>query len=466
MKFKEKIIERVRDTVIRNQMIDPGDRIVVAVSGGPDSVCLLDIFSKLREEFHIELIVAHLNHGLRGKDSDQDERFVKNLSRKMGIVCHTKKIELYRIRNKRSIEEAARDERYTFLFDVLRDTNAKKIATAHHMDDQAETFFINLLRGSGPKGLSGIPERSDDGKIIRPLLGLRRYEILKYLKDLNLLYRVDESNFDKRYLRNAIRHELMPMLLKIQPQIIEHIHTLSKILKEEDRFLDELISSKMSFSSHEKDKKITVSINEILTLPEALKARAIRILIGRISTLKRLTHIHIENIVRMLHSPNPQKEIHLPDGMVAKKRYNELILEKKKAEHSPPSFIYHIPEDGIYHIKEASCMLKFEVSKIDPPLKLKDEDKYTAFISEDKARYPLIVRNFRKGDKFRPLGLEGTKKIKDLFIDLKIPKEQRYLIPLVIHKNKIIWVCGIRISEEFKITDNTEKILKITFSKT
>lgn len=465
MEFKEKIIERVRDMIIRNRLIDPVDRIVVAVSGGPDSVCLLDILSKLREDLHIELIVAHLNHGLRGSDSDQDERFVKDLSEKAGVPCHTKKIELYKIRDGRSIEEAARDERYGFLYDVLKDTNAQKIATAHHMDDQAETFFINLLRGSGPKGLSGIPERSDDGKIIRPLLELRRYEILRYLKDLNLPYRVDKSNLDKRYLRNTIRHELMPMLLKIQPQIVEHIHTLSKILKEEDRFLDELVGSKISFSCHEKDKKISIQRNTILTLPEALKPRAIRFLIGQISTLKRLSHIHVEKIVEMLQSPNPQKEIHLPNGVVAKKRYNELILERNKTEQPLPSFTYQIPEDGIYHIKEASCMLKFEVSGMEQPLKLKNEDKNTAFISADKARYPLIVRNFRKGDRFSPLGLKGTKKLKDLFIDLKIPKEQRYLIPLVIHKDKIIWVCGIRISEEFKITDDTKRILKITYSK-
>ncbi|MDP6180938.1 MAG: tRNA lysidine(34) synthetase TilS, partial [Desulfatiglandales bacterium] len=230
-------IKKVKETLSRYGMIDPGDLVIVAVSGGPDSVCLLDILHELKAELAVRLVVAHYNHGLRGGEDESETRFVRHLASAMNFPFETENASFFIEGKTASLEERARNARYEFLERLKGKLHAQKIAMGHHLNDQAETVLMRLLRGSGPSGLAGIPPKRDD-TIIRPLIELKREEIDSYVKRRELSYRVDRSNFDTRYLRNKIRLELLPLLLEYQPQFVEHLGQLAVILREDDKYLE------------------------------------------------------------------------------------------------------------------------------------------------------------------------------------------------------------------------------------
>lgn len=456
-------INKVRETISKCAMIDPGDLLIVAVSGGADSVCLLDILHELKDEFRIKLMVAHYDHGLRQSEDESETQFVDRLAASMVLPFETEKGSLLKAGSTASIEEKAREARYRFLERLRARFNAQKIATGHSLNDQAETVLMRFLRGSGPTGLAGIPPIRDD-VIIRPLIEVKREEIESYLKARELTYVTDSSNFETRYLRNKIRLELLPLLLEYQPRLVEHLGQLSTILRDENDYLEKEAHDWVKKEAELKSKgEISIPVSSFIKLPPPVRNRVTRRLLMKIrKNLRRIDQHHIKSVYKLALNRNPQSMINLPDGLKVKKTYDRLAFavgEKPK----PRDFSYSLEGPGKFFLERISRSISLVEMKGGVDLKRGDSTR-TAYLDADKLLYPLIVRNFRPGDRFVPLGMEGHKKIKDFFIDLKIPSGTRSLIPILMSQGTPVWVCGYRIDERFKVTPETRKVLEVTLN--
>jgi tRNA(Ile)-lysidine synthase len=457
----KKALNKVRATISRYNMIQPGDLVVVAVSGGPDSVCLLHILHELKDELAAHLFVAHFDHGLRPAEDDWETAFVRGLAGSLKLPFETAKARLLAKKAPGSTEEAARNARYAFLERVRKKRKAQKIALGHNLNDQAETILMRLLRGSGPSGLTGIPP-CRDGSIIRPLIEIERPEIEKYLKAKNLFSITDSSNLRTDYLRNKIRLEFMPILEQHQPRLAHIFGRTAEILRDEDDYLQRIAEAWLEKAVTEySEGSYELSIASFLDLPVALRRRATRLLIGMVKKdLRRITWDHIEAIQKLAVAENPQAVLKFPGGIEVRRTYDRLsFLQKPKKESSP--FCYALDGPGPYKIREIGRTLFMEEIKAKKGLSLRGS-KWTAFFNAEMLHFPLTLRTFRPGDRFIPFGMRGHKKIKNFFVDLKIPMDERRSTPILCCDDTPVWVCGFRIDDRFKVTPETTKVLKFT----
>ncbi len=456
-------IKKVRHTIIKYNMIRDGDRVVVAVSGGPDSVCLLDILQELVDELGIELVVAHFDHGLRPGEDETENSFVESLAAALTLPFETKKADPGMGQKSASIEERARHARYQFLEEVKEKFSAQKIATGHNLNDQAETVLMRLLRGSGPSGLAGIPPCRDE-KIIRPLIEITRGEIESYLEHKGLTHMTDSSNLQACYLRNKIRLELLPRLREYQPRIVELLGRTADIMRNDEAWLAAQAEEWVGGSTETRvdGEEIRISLSSFIILPEALKNRVIRYALKMTGgSLRRVSFRHIEAIRQMAMGEKPQALVNLPNGIIVKKVYDRLVFTGTKDSRSE-GFCYLLDGPGKFDLTALGCtILLTEVEKA--ALSDMGASRWCAFLNADHLIYPVMIRNVRPGDKFIPFGMSGHKKIKDFFMDLKVPSETRAKTPILFCRDIPIWVCGFRIDDRFKILPNTKKILKVTF---
>jgi len=453
-------IKKVKDTISRYGMIRFGDRVVVAVSGGADSVCLLDML----HELGVEILVAHFDHGLRPDDDEAETRFVKSLAASLDLPFETKKASPSMLTGAGPLEERARNARYRFLEEVKEKFSAQKIAVGHNLNDQAETVFMRLLRGSGTSGLAGIPPVRD-GNIIRPLIEISREEILTYIEQRGIKYLTDPSNFETRFLRNRIRLELLPNLKQIQPRIIELLGQTSEIMRKDDAWME--AESEKWVKRHVRtvsDNEVSVVLSSFTQLPEALRSRAIRHVLRMTGgTLRKISMRHIESINRLITADNPQAHINLPNDLIVKRIYDRLFFNKGKGRVLK-DFSYTLEGLGLFDLKELACSVSLEeIEATDLPGR--HTSQWTAFLNADLITYPVMIRNFRPGDRFIPFGMSGHKKLKDFFIDLRIPAEDRARIPILTHNDRPVWVCGFRIDDRYKVTSEVNRILKVTALK-
>jgi tRNA(Ile)-lysidine synthase len=456
----KQILAKVRETISRYEMIRPGDTVVIAVSGGPDSVCLLDILHVLSDQLKIRLIVSHFNHGLRPAEDGAETRFVQELAKKLNLPSVTGKAPPSLRKRRTSIEERARNARYHFLEKVRVKHGAQKIALGHNLNDQAETVLMRLLRGSGPSGLTGIPP-CRDRTIIRPLIQVERREIETYLKARKLSYVTDSSNLKTDRTRNRIRLELMPHLEQHQPQLAHLLGQTADILREEDTYLERIAEAWLSREAELKpDDSTRIPISSFLKLPVALRRRVTRQSIGRAKhDLRRISWDHVESILTLAVSEKPQASLHLPGRLNVERTYDHLIVSSGEGRKSQP-FCDTLQAPGVYRIEEIGRTISVTELKNRKELNLRDSP-YTAFLDADKVRYPLKVRSFKPGDRFVPLGMTGRKKLKDFFVDLKVPIKIRYSTPILCCDDTIVWVCGLRIDDRFKVTANTKRVMKV-----
>lgn len=457
----KKVIAEVRATISRYRMIDPGDRLIVAVSGGPDSMCLLDILHRLKEELSIHLLVAHFDHGMRpGEDAEETET-VRGIACSMGLPFETEKCSLSIKKGGGSTEEKARDARYAFLERIKERHSANKIAVAHTLNDQAETVLMRLLRGTGPSGLAGIPY-CREGKIIRPLLETHREDVEEYLKARGLPWVSDSSNLNTGYLRNRIRLELVPLLLKYQPKIVRHLGEMASNLMEENECLDTLSGEWLKGASEvTPDGGISVRSAPLLALPTALRKRAIRrILLLVKGDMRRIGRGHIHSVDGLAGSERVQGSLDLPGGVKVRRVYDRLCFSTRN-QGLTPAYIYLMEAPGTLHLPEVgrSLTVREWEGQGKPELPV---SPWVARLDADRVAFPVVVRNSRPGDRFVPLGMKGHKKLQDFFVDHKVPLDQRAATPLLLSGNEIVWVCGYRIDDRFKITSSTKKVLEIT----
>ena len=457
-----KTIKKVRHTIIKYNMIRDGDRVVVAVSGGPDSVCLLDILQELEDELGIELVVAHFDHGLRPDEDEAENRFVESLTAALNLPFETKKADPGMGQGGASLEERARHARYQFFEEVKAKFSAQKIAIGHNLNDQAETVLMRLLRGSGPSGLAGIPPCRED-KIIRPLIEITRGEIESYLEHKGLTHMTDSSNLQACYLRNKIRLDLLPLLRKYQPRIVERRAGEADIMRNDEAWLAARAKEWVERATETRgDGEIRIPLSSFIILPEALKNRVIRYALKMTGgSLRRVSLRHIENINKMAMGKKPQALVNLPNGIIAKKVYDRLVFTGTNNTRSE-GFCYLLDGPGKFDLAALGhTILLTEMEKAALPDM--GASRWCAFLNADHLIYPLMIRNIRPGDKFVPFGMSGHKKLKDFFMDLKIPSEARAQAPILFCRDIPIWVCGFRIDDRFKILPDTKKILKVTF---
>ena len=444
-------------------MLDYGDRILVAVSGGADSVVLLDVLNRLKDAFSLKLVVAHFDHGLRPRDDEDETRFVATLADAMDLPFVTEKALTPPGGNGMSLEEAARDLRYEFLYGAKAAHGAQKIALGHTLDDQAETVLMRLLRGSGIRGLSGIPPvRHPD--IVRPLIEVTRREIEGYLAHRNLKHITDPSNLEKRHLRNRIRLELLPQLKTYQPGIVRILGQTAEIMRNETRWMAreamEWIEGAVTVSETGDQ---SLPLEAFAKLAPALQSRVIRRIISRLQGGLRRIHLRHIDAVKGLTRGLPQKRLNLPNGVRVIRTY-DILLFTQQSEEKYKGFHVMLEGPGVFSIDAVPCTVTIEELKTKTIPEIKDMSPWIAHLDGDRVTYPLVMRCFAPGDRFVPLGMTGHKKLKDFFVDQKIPTHLRKRIPLLCRGEDLVWVCGLRLDERFKVRPETKKIVRISLA--
>lgn len=457
-----KLSAHLADNICKQQLFKPGDRLIIGLSGGADSTALLDLLSALPET-PLQLIAAHLNHCLRGDASDADEEFCRCLAEQYKIPFVSRRINVKNIAasTSRNLEDAGRQARIAFFDELLTTWQANAVVLAHHADDQAETVLMRFLRGSGMTGLSGMSFRNHRG-YVRPLLGITRAEIEAHLVERGLTWREDDSNRDKSFLRNRIRYELLPLLEQYNPALRSSLVTTSSILSAENDLLDSQAKQAAELISQVTTHETTINIMQLTSLHPALQRRIIRLALSRHhGNLEQFDYQHVEAIYRMALSARPNAKINLPHGIIAVKEYDVLVLRARNS--IPPQ----IPEllvagPGVYQFEGSA---KLTVERSAHPAHFASPNANIAYLDLDKAPFPWQVRTFLAGDRIQQLGMNGRKKVKDLFIDCKIPLAQRSRTPLVFCKKELIWVGGLRTSHHACLDDASSRVIKIEFSQ-
>lgn len=466
------MLKKVRETIENHSMLASGDHLLVAVSGGADSVCLLRVLLQLADEYRLRLTVAHLNHGLRGSESDAEELFVRRLSAELGVeaLCETVDIGSLASGKGRSQEEVGREERYRFLEGAARRCGAGKIATGHHRGDQAETVLMNLLRGSGPEGLKGIlPVRS--GRIIRPLLEVDRAEIVAYLRRTGSACMTDSSNLSPLFLRNRIRAELIPELrANYNPRLVEALCHTAGIIRREDDYLKQVVRRVIDgWGVDPGAAAATLPVADLCGLHEALQGRIVKLLLETAAPSQNgISHRHIAAVLALSRKAGGRsRSLDLPFGIRVEKEGGTLRIQKggergargRERKPAPPPFEYRVTIPATIHLKEIDRTVHFEwIEK--PTLREMKEASRKAFMDYERIYLPLILRSAAPGERVDLLGGGGKKKLKEYFIDGKVPRGLRKRIPLLVDAQSVVWVAGERISERVRVTGETKKVLK------
>jgi len=455
------LLHTVRETMATYGMIRPGDGIVVAVSGGSDSLCLLDVLCRLAPAFSLRLAVAHFDHGLREGEDESETRFVRQAARERGLPFEVERAS-YALRDQGgSLEERAREARYAFLERARQAHGAKRVAVGHTLDDQAETVLMRLLRGAGPDGLAAIPPVRDPG-VIRPLIQVRRRDVQAYLEEGGISWLTDSSNLLNRHLRNRIRRELLPELLTYQPRLVEHLGVLADLCREENKFLGELAGAWVEGQALEdgEDGSVALPLTPLLELSGAFRRRVIRHALGRTEGgLRRIDRRHVASVEGLVLGERSQAGIDLPGDRCAERIYDRIVLGPRPTL-SRPEHCTRLPGPGAYPLKEAGLRILLQ-EKPRQAVGTLERGPWTAFLDADTLRYPLEVRAWRPGDRLVPLGMRGHRKVKDLLIDRKVPLRERAQALLLLSGGRPLWLCGLRIDDRFKVTEETRRVLEV-----
>ncbi len=471
-------LKKVKDTIRLYHMVQSHDSILIAVSGGPDSVALLYALHHLSSHFTLKLGVAHINHQLRAEDAEMDEQFVQSLARQMDLPFYLKKCDVrhYAKTNRLSLEDAARKVRYDFFFHTLQKNSYSRIATAHHLDDNAELILMNLLRGSGKSGISGIPPVRRK-IIIRPLIRISKKEILTFLSENSLPYRLDQTNQDVSFTRNRIRHRLIPELQSgYNPKIMEALNRMSSIIQPEEEWIDNMVdheTNRLIVSSS--DQSIQISISGFIEKPMPLQRRIARKITQKVKgNLQKITLKHIDEILLLISKAKDNSQLHLPDNIGVNISGNHACWTNRERVARPPkidskrsdglAFCYTIsdlndlPKTIVIH--EAGVKIQFSILSRMHVSELDQHQKNVALMDMNQLHLPLTIRNCIPGDRFTPLGMTGSQKISRFFINHKVLRKNRLGNPILLSENRIIWLAGYQIGDSMKITPKTSTILK------
>lgn len=444
--------EKVKAYVEKYAMLNESDRVIVGISGGADSVCLLCVLQKLREEYGFSMIGVHVNHGLRGADADADETYVARICERAGIPLEIYRVDVKQVSLERglSAEEAGREVRREAFEKAMKKYVGTKIALAHHMNDNAETVLLNMMRGTGLKGMAGI--RPVNGVYIRPLLGLQRNEIEKYLIENQISYCIDQTNLEDIYTRNRIRNHVVPYMEQhVNEKSVLHIHQLSEQMSD----LREYIEAKVMESYGRcvlQEESCKLDISKFQKEDKALKPYILKkLLCAAAGREKDIDAVHV-HLLEKLMEQQTGRQVSLPYGMTAVKSYDSLIIgrdsfsEKENKEKNEPKI----------------SMRVFECDKLPDSF---PQSPYTKWFDYDIIKNAVVMRNRESGDYITIDDKGNTQKIKKYFVNAKIPKEQRESVLLAADGNHIMWIVGYRQNQAYQVSEHTKRILEIKIER-
>ncbi|MGE5257169.1 MAG: tRNA lysidine(34) synthetase TilS [Hyphomicrobiales bacterium] len=458
------------ETVARDGLIAAGDSILVAVSGGPDSVALLHLLRARAERYRLHLGVAHLDHGLR-EESGRDAEFVQRMAAGLGLSARVEKIDVARMQRQLhlSLEEAARKARYDFFQRTAGQQGYTMVALGHHADDNAETLLLHLLRGGGRLGLGGIRSMRQ-GVYIRPLIRAGRNDIEDYLRSRGLVFLKDRTNTDSAMLRNRIRHRLIPLLESDYRQGVRAtLSRTAEVLAAEEEWIEDLLRPVFEqLITDRRPGRLALAADGLDKLPLAAARRMVRSAL-RISRgdLSRIGFAHVEQIIQLSRLSGGAGPVYLPGNLRVLRHQGQLVFAQQDPglalapPRTPPGdYEYSLPEGGVLLIRETGDRIRLsEVPRhavADPTT----ADAQTAFLDRDAVQFPITIRNRRPGDRFYPLGAGGSQKLKKFFSDHKVPDAERRRCPLLVSEGRILWVAGHRVDHQARINPLTRRVLK------
>ena len=463
------MINKVRETIRRYRMLEGGETVAVAVSGGVDSTVLLRALTEAAKGLSLKLVACHLNHNLRGKESERDFAFARGLAKRLGIRFVGASLGHGELEGSRggSLQALARDKRYEFLEAAAKRCGARKIALGHTVDDQAETVVMRLIKGSSLTGLSAIPPVR--GPFIRPLIETSREEIERFAADEGIDYVLDSSNLSDKYLRNDIRRNLMPLLRReYNPNITATLSRVAAVLRLDDDYMDAAAKKGLeeALVSKERDA-VVIDRSVLLGLHPALIHRAFLIAVRSLGPGigAGLSSAHIDSFLGLASGGRPNGSIDLPGGLRALREYGRIIITAEGIP-APPRFNRTLKIPGTTVIRAAGYSFKAEV--VEKSLRGFGEGAWSACFDYEPvmAAGGVRIRQMEPGDRMVQMGMKGRKKLKEIFIDNKVPREKRAVTPVFVAGRDIIWVAGLRQSELFKVGTDTELVLKIGCLKT
>lgn len=455
----------VNQFIDQYRLLHKGATVVVGVSGGPDSLALLHFLWYEKKDLELKIIVAHAEHGLRGKDSEEDLLFVHEYCRDLDIKFHGEKLNVKKIKEEKgiSMQMAAREARYSFFERLMNEYQADYLALAQHGDDQVETMLMKQVRGSYGYGLAGIPLRRKfaTGYIVRPFLRITKEDILHYCRIHFLTPRIDASNQSDKYTRNRFRKYILPFIKEENRNAHFHFQKLSEAIIEDEEYLHHLAKENLShiLLSNKENEEITISVEQLLKLPKPLQRRVIHLILTYLygNIYLQIGYVHIEQILSLLESTSPNAVCILPKGAQARRAYDRCIFSFSQKD----ILNYYENElliPGMIELEIGN--VRGEFSETLPSIK----NEYTFVCDANAVTYPLVVRSKLTGDMIRPIGLGGTKKVNRLFIDKKIERHLRSKWPIIVdHTGDILWVPTLAYSDKAHVTKMSHKFLVLTF---
>jgi tRNA(Ile)-lysidine synthase len=461
----QKIVHDAVAASLRRAHLKPGALILIGLSGGPDSVALLHALIELRDRFRYSVVAAHLNHRLRGAESNRDEQFVRELCPRLKIEINVERSDELR-QNSSNLEEHARMARHDFLNRAANAAGAELIALGHHRDDQAETVLMRLLRGSGAAGLSAMSERGP-GRLFRPMLSVSRAEILAYLDESRLGFIEDSSNRSSAILRNRIRRDLLPML---EREYASGLGARLASFADEMASVDDLMTTLANEEIESmKTREGSLDISNFAGLHPALQASVVRFYLRRrIGSLRRIGRSHIEAAIDLIVRGGPSAKLNLPGGWRIEREYNLLRATELTGKPELGRFSVPLNLDGLTIVKPANMTFSSSTILAADAMNPGSMPQDLSVAMFDGARLTgsrLIVRNFEPGDRISPIGMTGTRKVKDLFIDRKLPRAKRSNFPIVILGGEVAWLPGMARSRSAIVTKASETVLRVEASE-
>lgn len=462
---------RVKTFVQRHHLVASGDTLVVAVSGGPDSVCLLHVLWQLRDELNVHLHVAHLNHQLRGAESRADVRYVTGLAKRLGIpaTIEARDVAGYRTRHRLGLEEAARQVRYEFLARVADSTGSRCVAVGHTADDQAETILMHLVRGAGGSGLRGMLPRTPwlgqagPISIVRPLLEVRRQEVAAYCRAHGLEPRLDASNLELSPLRNRIRHRLVPLLEKLNPAAVAALLRMARAVGDDLDFIESQVAQEWGQTVQHVAGGLALDKARLSRLHPALRRHLLRRALEEATGERRdVEAVHIEQAMALLERP-AGSHLDLLKGLTLYADYRRLLLGADPARLCPLpplSGEHHLRVPGTTEFPGWRVAVQLMPAASSPP---PVSGGWAAELDFAATGAELMVRGRLPGDRFQPLGMDTPKKLQDFFVDEKVPRPWRARVPLVASSRGIVWAVGYRIASWARVTVATRQVLRLDF---
>ncbi len=448
------------------QLWDSRDTVVVAVSGGPDSMALLHLLHSMsRESSRLKSVHAvHINHGLRGRESDEDETYVHKFCQLHGIPLAVEHVDVrgYRQESGLGIQEAARRLRYQVLERIAAELNAGIVATAHHADDQMETILMRLIRGTGPEGLQGIPVKRRQGEIviIRPLLTCYKNELEQYCNENQIHPRSDSSNESDKYTRNRIRHRIIPLLREMNPRVGEAFLQLRQIVESENDWMDNLARDLLKEVILEKDQhKIIIQRDLFQKYELPLQRRICKLILSCLfeNESGEWTFALIQDVLKVIHSSSPSAYHLLPGGGEIRRRYDHVLFLRESGKKVIAPFRYELKIPGVTYIPELDLTISAKITDELP--RMENGKGHRAVFDLDALNVPLMVRTREQGDRIELMHAKGSQKLQDVMINQKIPKDERDLFPVITMENKVIWIPGVKRSGLGLVSTSTEKFL-------